>query len=190
MSRLRVVGGEGYGRVPASLAVESKIALDVAADAALQGVDLAQTQLQALMNAASYTGLSENTLRAGITQRGNCTDEQADPEDWFLPYNEDEASHVDSPLRREVRAQATCACFGCPVKGRCLALSFALGEHGTQGVWGGLGERDRAELRPLWLELTARLGLTSPGTSDDNAATEGDTGTDAHAEFGDTAGAA
>ncbi|MBA2323249.1 MAG: hypothetical protein H0V92_04240 [Pseudonocardiales bacterium] len=59
------------------------------------------------MNAAGLTHTSETALRAAIAGRGNCTDDRADPEDWFLAHNEDEVSHVDSPARREVRERTT-----------------------------------------------------------------------------------
>jgi hypothetical protein len=121
------------------LSVESKTALDVAADATLDGQDLAGVQVQALMNAATFMRTSEHMLRAEMADRGKCASKLADPENWFLAYNEDEVSHVDSPLRREVRDQAAALCWGCPVRGQCLALSFEMGEHGAQGVWGGVG---------------------------------------------------
>lgn len=187
MSRLRAVGGRGRGCGSASLSTESKTALDVAADATLDGADLADMQVQALMNAASFTDTSEDLLRSGIAERGNCTDERADPEDWFLAHNEEEVSHVDSPHRREIREQATILCWGCPVRGQCLALSFALGEHGVQGVWGGLGARDRVELLPLWRELSARLTpVTAAAQVDDDRSAR----VSSVVEFGDEAGAA
>ena len=170
MSRLRVVGRRGRcGMAP--LAVAEKTALDVAADATLNGQDLAAMQVQALTNAASHALRSQAELRAGIADRGLCRAGEADPEAWFPPHDEDEISHVDSPRRRAIRGQAGTLCFGCPVKGMCLALSYELGEHGAHGTWGGLGARDRVELRPLWRELRVRL---SPPAEDEQGGDAGE----------------
>lgn len=180
MPRLRVVGGPGRcGMAP--LAVTEKTALDVAADATLNGQDLAAMQVQALTNAAAHVLRSHDELRAAIADRGQCGQDTADPEDWFPAYDEQAITPVDSPVRREIRGEAAMLCFGCPVKGQCLALSYALGEEGAHGIWGGLGARDRVELLPLWRELGTRLTPVTASTADS------ETGAD---EFGDTAGAA
>jgi hypothetical protein len=152
----------------APLAVAEKTALDVAADATLNGQDLAGMQVQSLTNAAAHVLRWQDELRAAIADRGQCGDDDADPEDWFPAYDEHAVTPVDSPLRQEIRGQAAMLCFGCPVKGQCLALSYELGEQGSHGIWGGLGARDRIELRPLWTDLRERL--TPPtATAEDQA---------------------
>jgi hypothetical protein len=151
----------------APLPVAEKTALDVAADATLNGQDLAAMQVQALTNAAANVLRSQDELRAAIADRGQCAAGEADPEDWFPAHDEDAVTPVDSPLRREIRGQAATLCFGCPVKGQCLALSYGLGEQGSHGIWGGLGARDRVELLPLWRELRTRLAPTADGEQDD-----------------------
>jgi Transcription factor WhiB len=173
MARLRVAGRRGRCGI-ASLRLAEKTALNVAADATLGGpdreaIDLSGMQVQALTNAAAQVLRTQDQLRAGIAARGLCAADEVDPEEWFLAHDEDEITHVDSPRRREVRGQAATLCFGCPVKGMCLALSYELGEHGAHGIWGGLGARDRVELLPLWRELQARLTRPAEGEQDGGA---------------------
>lgn len=158
------------------LAVAEKTALDVAADATLNGQDLAAMQVQALTNAASQVLRSQDELRAGMADRGLCGADEADPEEWFPARDEDEISHLDRPRRREIRGRAAMSCFGCPVKGQCLALSYELGEHGAHGIWGGLGARDRVELLPLWRELRVRLTPSAEDERDGSAGEEQDGG--------------
>jgi hypothetical protein len=178
MARLRVLGRRGRcGMEPLHLA--QKTALHVVADATWGGddrkaIDLSGMQVQALVNAASQVLRSQDELRAGIADRGLCAADEADPEEWFPAYDEDEISDVDSPRRRQVRDQAATSCFGCPVKGMCLALSYELGEHGAHGTWGGLGARDRIELLPSWRELRDRL--TQPAEDDKDETSNGEQG--------------
>ena len=49
------------------------------------------------------------------------------------------------PGRGESAEPARLVCAGCPVREPCL--DYALGNGITSGVWGGLAERDRRELR-------------------------------------------
>jgi hypothetical protein len=175
MNRLRVVGRRGRCGI-APLAVAEKTALDVAADATLNGQDLAAMQVQALTNAAAHVLRSQDELRAAIADRGQCANGETDPEDWFPAYDEDSVAPVDSPLRGEIRSQAATLCFGCPVKGQCLALSYELGEQGSHGIWGGLGARDRVELRGLWIDLRERLTLPADQDQDGPADEEQDGG--------------
>jgi hypothetical protein len=151
----------------APLAVAEKMALDVAADATLNGQDLAAMQVHSLTNAAAHVLRSQDQLRAALADRGQCANGEADPEDWFPAYDEDAVTPVDSPRRREIRDQAATLCFGCPVKGQCLALSYDLGEQGSHGIWGGLEARDRGELLPLWRELRTRLTPPADDEQDD-----------------------
>ena len=57
----------------------------------------------------------------------------ADPE-LFFPVS-------SSGLSVAQVAEAKAVCAGCPVRRECLA--FALRTHQTDGVWGGLSERER-----------------------------------------------
>ncbi len=67
--------------------------------------------------------------------RGACR--SADP-DLFFPI-----SSIGASSRQENRAKAVCA--GCPVRTDCL--QYALDSGQAHGVWGGLGESERARLR-------------------------------------------
>ncbi|NGO70208.1 WhiB family transcriptional regulator [Streptomyces boncukensis] len=64
-----------------------------------------------------------------------CADE--DP-DLFFPLGS------SGPGLRE-REQAKRVCSRCPVKAECLEWALRLG--GPGGIWGGLDENERAELR-------------------------------------------
>ncbi|MCQ9181257.1 WhiB family transcriptional regulator [Streptomyces sp. IBSBF 2953] len=59
-----------------------------------------------------------------------------DPE-MFFPVG------TTGPALREA-AEAKRVCAGCPVSAPCL--TYALDTAQTSGVWGGVGEDDRAEL--------------------------------------------
>jgi WhiB family transcriptional regulator, redox-sensing transcriptional regulator len=145
MTRLRGTGQVTHG----GLAPEQKTALDVAADATFnRGVELTGVQLHALLDAASVALVSPNALAEAVRGNGDCSAEDADPEDWF-PV-------VGDSARRVERDVASRLCRGCPVRRECLAWSFD-GAHGAYGVWGGLGVGDRRELRALWVELRTRL---------------------------------
>ena len=66
----------------------------------------------------------------------------ADPELFFGLDGEPEY------IRDKREAKAKAVCRGCPVSGRCLLL--ALGTDTPWGVFGGLGEQERADyLRSL-----------------------------------------
>lgn len=64
-----------------------------------------------------------------------------DPELWF-------------PERGASSREAKEVCRGCPVAAVCLA--YAMANHITHGVWGGLSERERRRIR-----RANRLAVTS-----------------------------
>lgn len=70
-----------------------------------------------------------------LAQSGKCA-EAKDPEAWFSapPFGHARA-----------RKHAAALCEGCPVLGQCRSYSIKAGEE--YGVWGGLCELDRAQLR-------------------------------------------
>jgi len=55
--------------------------------------------------------------------------------------------HLSRGKAAQARARAICA--GCPVRGECLDFAMRLaGDDGElAGIWAGLNERDRAQLR-------------------------------------------
>ena len=77
--------------------------------------------------------------------RAACVDD--DPE-LFFPVGSSEAS-----IEQERRAKLVCA--GCPVRSDCLEWSLATCQDA--GVWGGLGEEERREIR-----RARRRGLPAP----------------------------
>lgn len=71
-----------------------------------------------------------------------------DPELFFGPDGE-------TPAEQEAReAQATAVCAACPVRLRCLL--WATATNTKQGVFGGLGEADRARTRRQEIRYAAR----------------------------------
>jgi WhiB family transcriptional regulator, redox-sensing transcriptional regulator len=68
--------------------------------------------------------------------RGECTHHE--PELWYSPLD----GHI---------AEAKRICYECPVLKACR--SWALSQHETIGVWGGLSEQDRAL---IWHERRRR----------------------------------
>lgn len=54
-----------------------------------------------------------------------------------------DSESANERIAREGRAKEICS--RCPVRTECLA--YALEEGETYGVWGGLGERERKDLR-------------------------------------------
>lgn len=129
----------------------AKLALEVAADAALEGRDLCPAQFDALTAAAPLVDTPVSVLDARVTDGAMCAG--GDPEAWYPPYG---TARVSTDRKVE-RSRADELCESCPVRAECLALSLDLGELGKWGVWGGLSERDRADLRPLWQELGCRV---------------------------------
>jgi hypothetical protein len=126
-------------------------------------------QTQGFVNAAGYATREPESLRRVMAEHGLCAD-APDPEEWF-PLADEAESRPGDPLREQVRALGASLCWGCPVRGACLALSLASEREGTVGIWGGLGSQDRAELRPLWHELRARLSpVDEPDTDSDAGA--------------------
>lgn len=66
------------------------------------------------------------------------------------------------PQRGEDVGSARRVCAGCPVKVQCL--TFALNENEHYGIWGGLSERQRRQLRRgRRVDLTARPRGPLPG---------------------------
>ncbi|OLT13070.1 hypothetical protein BJF79_03935 [Actinomadura sp. CNU-125] len=66
---------------------------------------------------------------------------------WFGPPGE---RRVDM-LRRESVAKEICS--WCPVREACLEWAFTQNER--HGVWGALGEEERADARRRWLRRRA-----------------------------------
>ncbi|MBO0850661.1 MAG: WhiB family transcriptional regulator [Pseudonocardia sp.] len=54
-------------------------------------------------------------------------------------------------------AQAKSVCRGCPVTGECLAWALDTGQ--LYGVWGGLSEDERLELRRRGYDVSRRIHL-------------------------------
>lgn len=77
-------------------------------------------------------------LRAGLAlpslPGALCARPGQDPDFWF-PANGDRAG----------AERAKAACFGCPVRSRCLDWALAAGER--SGVWGGTTPNERHQLR-------------------------------------------
>ncbi|MGH4018119.1 MAG: WhiB family transcriptional regulator [Pseudonocardiaceae bacterium] len=134
------------------LGPRGEVALHVAADAALEGVDLDTVQVQALIDGAAHAGTPRARLEAvvagGAACRGGAT------EDWYPP---DDGSEVTARERAAERGHAGGLCRSCPVRTECLALSWQIGTLGSHGVWGGLPARDRRVVLPLWVRLSHRL---------------------------------
>lgn len=77
------------------------------------------------------TGPTSTDRQAGWWEQAACRN--ADPETFFPRSQSNEAS-------REAKA----VCCGCPVRRECLNDALASGR--TDGVWGGLTERERRAL--------------------------------------------
>lgn len=58
-------------------------------------------------------------------------------------------TEVFFPTRGDRRgmAKARAICAGCPVQSPCLELALDAPEYGDHGVWGGLSENERSDLR-------------------------------------------
>ena len=55
--------------------------------------------------------------------------------------------HADIHRQMNARQAATFVCFQCPVQSDCGEYALAPGNEGLSGVWGGMWERDREEIR-------------------------------------------
>lgn len=69
---------------------------------------------------------------------------QADPDLWF----EQSSSRYETHNGREAeerRSMAKAICERCPVRPECL--EHAMADSTLQGIWGGLTEKERRELR-------------------------------------------
>ncbi|WP_218917325.1 WhiB family transcriptional regulator [Luteipulveratus mongoliensis] len=60
----------------------------------------------------------------------------ADPDRWWPTRR---------ASRRKHRAHAAAVCAGCPVRAACLTYAQEAGQE--YGIWGGLSEQDRRDLR-------------------------------------------
>ena len=146
-----------------------QVALELAADAALDGQGLDNHQLAALRILAPFALASAATLDAALTAAGpQCTD--LDPEELFLPGDDLDNNPPIPQVRIAEREHAAELCAGCPARAQCLALSFALPLPGRHGVWGGLTARDRAALRALWPDLCRRLAALAAADDGDDGA--------------------
>jgi WhiB family redox-sensing transcriptional regulator len=74
---------------------------------------------------------------AGWRSRGAC--KTADPGLFFGPEGE------TAGARDKRETAATTVCQRCPVSSKCL--SYAVGKPEKAGVWGGMGEEERARYR-------------------------------------------
>jgi WhiB family transcriptional regulator, redox-sensing transcriptional regulator len=88
-------------------------------------------------------------------ERARCIDE--DPE-LFFPIG------TTGPAIAQT-ARAIEVCEGCPVRAECLA--WALDTCQDAGVWGGLGEEDRREIRRARRRSAAAAVPTAPIRSDE-----------------------
>lgn len=77
--------------------------------------------------------------------RAACLDE--DPE-LFFPAGD------DGPLNQAQIEEAKAVCRGCDVQDSCLSWAFVMDER--YGVWGGLSERERQELKRRKLKNAGR----------------------------------
>lgn len=138
-----------------------RVALHVAADAALEGCDLDTVQVQALLDGAAHAGTPKARLDAVVARGAACRG--GPTEAWYPPDPEGE---VMAQVRAAERQHAAGLCRSCPVRAECLALSWDIGSQGTHGVWGGLPARDRRVVGPLWVRLCRRL-VAEPDRADD-----------------------
>jgi WhiB family redox-sensing transcriptional regulator len=63
---------------------------------------------------------------------------------------------ITGPARRQI-AEAKSVCHRCPVSATCLAWALDTGQR--YGVWGGLSEDERHELRLRSARISARARL-------------------------------
>jgi WhiB family redox-sensing transcriptional regulator len=140
------------GRRQRGLTVEQEMAIAVAAEAELGGV-----QTKALLEAADFVLLPAPEVNELSNEAGsrNCVRPEADPEDWFPLISTEIGADHDGSVRLRERGLAQRLCAGCPLRRECLANALGLGVG--VGIWGGLGARDRAELVPAWHQLRDRL---------------------------------
>ena len=84
-------------------------------------------------------------LPAAIGWHAQAACRGADPELFFAP----DAEHVTARKRREAAAKAVCC--GCIVRTACLEWRLTSPDQADGGIWGGLGELERARIRRLRL---------------------------------------
>lgn len=133
------------------LSPAGRVALQVAADAALEGRVLDAVGVQALLDGAGHVGTPRARLEAVVSGGAACRGGRT--EEWYPP----DPDEVTPEVRAAEREHAAGLCRACPVRTECLALSFGIGSQGSHGVWGGLPARDRRVVGPLWVQLSHRL---------------------------------
>lgn len=79
------------------------------------------------------SGLEEESWR----MRSKCGPENAD---LFFP-----PTYLPTSVRQETEAAAKRICAECPVRGECLEDSLA--RSNESGIWGGMNEKERNQLR-------------------------------------------
>jgi WhiB family redox-sensing transcriptional regulator len=84
-------------------------------------------------DAALVHHLRRSALAELVYTQGACNDEYT--EMWYPA----------APTSREATL-AIAACFGCAVRGECLELALRI-DAGQHGIWGGMSEEGRRELR-------------------------------------------
>lgn len=95
---------------------------------------------------ASMTALfaahpSDTTSDRKWRDRSSCLDE--DPE-LFFPLSENGGASASKLLALQVAA-AKAVCDGCPVREQCFAWAMETGQD--YGIWGGVTEKERRQLR-------------------------------------------
>jgi hypothetical protein len=87
----------------------------------------------------------EELLACVMSLLARCASSGLDPDEWF-PITAAAAG------ARAEASRALALCSACPVRGECLELSLRQwGGVGRHGIWGGLVEAERAQLRADWL---------------------------------------
>ncbi len=145
------------------LSPRGRVALHVAADAALEGHDLDTVGVQALLGGAAHAGTPRERLEAVVSGGAACRG--GSTEAWYPPYPDE--GELTAEVRAAEREHAAGLCQSCPVRTECLALSWDIGSHGAHGVWGGLPARDRRAVGPLWVRLSRRLAEDRPDRVED-----------------------
>jgi hypothetical protein len=87
----------------------------------------------------------DELLACVMSSLARCASSGVDPDEWF-PITAAAAG------ARAEASRALALCAACPVRGECLELSLRQwGGVGRHGIWGGLVEAERGQLRVEWL---------------------------------------
>lgn len=93
---------------------------------------------------------------ATLNEQGACV--SAQHPDWWYPER-----------GRDDTAKAKTVCSGCPVKAMCA--SYALDHEDESGVWGGMSDEDRVQVRarlarvvPVRMSAPSRRRAVMPGS--------------------------